>query len=228
MPPNAQATTIQTSQKTPTSSRSLQRNPSLWKSNGFGFFVFTEPSLWTARKNKSFDHCGSHSLYCHEQFCWVQVSHLSHLTLYTRLDLLFQWKWRKQQQQQHNHLCALMLQAQLHFGAVCDFVKPKVKLRLISLFFCHASGEDEANKQGEADRKATTKVCLRCTNAWKERKVPIISLFNWLAALVAPLPTVVLLLYLVFTFLSLKKLSATVLRFDYQRRFSVWIEPPGH
>lgn len=63
-----------------------------------------------------------------------------------------------------------MLQAQLHFGAVCDFVKSKVKLQLIILFFCHAFGEDEANKQGQADRKATSKVCLHSTNALKGEK----------------------------------------------------------
>lgn len=167
MPPNAQAKTVQTNQKTPASSRSLLRNSSLWKSNSFRFFCIHRAFFVECKKkNKSLVHCCSHSLYCHEQFHWVQVSHLSHLTLYTRWDPLFQRKWRKQQ---HNHLCALMLQPQLHFGALCDFVKTKLKLQL-SLFFSHTSDQDETKKQGQADQKATSKVCLHCTNALKVEK----------------------------------------------------------
>lgn len=132
------------------------------------FFLYSQSLLCRVQeKNKSLDHCCSHSLYCHEQFHWVQVSNLSYLTLYMRLGPLFQQKWRKQQQQ-HNHLCALMLQAQLHFGALCDFIKPKLKLQLISLFFCHTF--DKTNKQRQANQKATSKVCLQWKDALKGEK----------------------------------------------------------
>lgn len=63
MPPNVQAKIVQTSQKTAASSRSLQKNPSLWKSNSFEVvFLYSQSLLCRVQeKNKSLDHCCSHS-----------------------------------------------------------------------------------------------------------------------------------------------------------------------
>lgn len=102
------------------------REPSLWKSNSSGWFWDSQSLLCRAQeKNKSFDRCCSHSLYCHEQFHWVRVSRLSHLTLYTRLDPLFQ------RNEENNNSTAILVLSCYRFNSIlvlCESVKPKLKL----------------------------------------------------------------------------------------------------
>lgn len=100
-------------------------------------------------------------LYCHEQFHWVQVSHLSHLTLYTRLDPLFQLDWRKQQQR--SHLCALVLDCAPFWGSVW-LCKAKSKAGTH-----RASDQVEANDQGEAALTAASEDCLHLAFLWDWR-----------------------------------------------------------
>lgn len=144
------------------SSRSLQKNPSLWKSNSFEFFgIHRAFFVECKKKTNPWTTAAPTQLYCHEQFHWVQVSHLSHLTLYTRQDSLFQLEWRKQQQ--HSHLCALVLGCSPFWGSVW-LCKAKTKAGTH-----RASDQVEANDQGEAALTAASEDCLQLAFLWDWR-----------------------------------------------------------
>lgn len=130
--------------------------------SSFCFFLYSQSLLCRVQEKKNpWTTAAPTQLYCHEQFHWVQVSHLSHLTLYTRLDPLFQLEWRKQQQR--SHLCALVLGCAPFWGSVW-LCKAKTKAGTH-----RASDQVEANDQGEAALTAASEDCLRLAFLWDWR-----------------------------------------------------------